>query len=434
MTLTGVLPRATIGADGASWLTLYIALLFLVPSKLVFGPLGSAGSPAMLLGIASLIIWVLSRASAPRSFALGANPIRIALGVFAFSAGISYAIAMANPINSDEISPADVALLAIASWCGTTLTAHDGISTRQRLDTLVWRVVVCGSAIALLGIAQVLTGQLWIDQISIPGLSSTQTSGLAMRGAFVRPSGTAIHPIEFGVVITMLLPLALHVGFNHVHRNALLRWIPAVSLAAVIPLTSSRSAYLGAVIGLSICLIYWPPMRRLVMVGVAAVGVAAMTVITPNLFNSVVGLFTGVSNDPSIASRTGSFDLAFHFIVQNPWFGRGLGTFLPKYRIFDNQYLGLLVTGGIIGTAAFIALGVVAIVCLLRLRARTIHTATRDLSVSLVAATAVGFACLVMFDAFAFPMTMGCLFLLLGVAGCLRRLERESPILLSSIR
>jgi O-antigen ligase len=111
-----------------------------------------------------------------------------------------------------------------------------------------------------------------------------------------------------------------------------------------------------------------------------------------------------------------------------------LGTFLPKYRIFDNQYLGLLVTGGIIGTAAFIALGVVAIVCLLRLRARTTHTATRDLSVSLVAAIAVGFACLVMFDAFAFPMTMGCLFLLLGVAGCLRRLERESPILLSSIR
>lgn len=42
---------------------------------------------------------------------------------------------------------------------------------------------------------------------------------------------------------------------------------------------------------------------------------------------------------------------------------------------------------------------------------------------SLLAAVLAGFVCLFMFDAFAFPMTMGTLFLLLGMIGCLHRVE-----------
>lgn len=44
---------------------------------------------------------------------------------------------------------------------------------------------------------------------------------------------------------------------------------------------------------------------------------------------------------------------------------------------------------------------------------------------SLLAAVLAGFVCLFMFDAFAFPMTMGTLFLLLGMIGCLHRVESE---------
>ena len=421
-------PRQRLAADAVTWLTVYIALLFLIPSKLVVGPLGSAGAPSMLFGLASLLMWFLFRANAARSQTVMSHPIRIAVCAFLFSVGITYVAAMTRPISGDEISPADVALLALASWVGTLLTAHDGITSRARLDTLMWRVVVCGSLIATLGIVQVLTGEAWVDRISIPGLTATDVATLPMRGSFVRPSATAIHPIEYGVVITMLLPLALHVAFNHVHRNVIVRWIPALTVLAVIPLTSSRSAYLGAAIGLVICMIGWRPSRRLRMLAVVAIGVLIMSAVTPNLFGSIVGLFTGVEDDPSIASRTGSFDIAGEFIAQNPLFGRGLGTFLPRYRIFDNQYLVLLVTVGIVGTLAFIALGVVAIATLLKVRTRSGDEATRDLSVALAASLAVGFVCLVMFDAFAFPMTMGALFLLLGVAGALRRLEREPSL------
>ncbi|WP_046769381.1 O-antigen ligase family protein [Jiangella alkaliphila] len=418
---TGARTRTRI--DAVAWLTVYVGLLFFVPSKLIVGPLGSAGAPSMVFGLGSLLLWTFFYVGATKPVQVRVQPVRIALCGFLFSVGVTYVLAMSGPINSDEISPADVALLALASWAGTLLVAHDGVRDRSRLDTLIWRVAVCGGVIALLGIVQVLTNQIWVDRISIPGLTASDTAGTYLRGAFLRPAGTAIHPIEYGVVVTMLLPLALHVGFHQTWRHRVGRWIPAAAIAAVIPVTSSRSAYVGAIIGVVICAIGWPTVRRRLVLGVGVAGVVAMTFVTPTLLNSIVGLFTGAAEDPSIASRTDSFSLASSFIAEHPWFGRGLGTFLPKYRIFDNQYLGLLVTVGVVGTILFVALGVVAVVVLLRLRRVVPDESTRDLAMSLVAALAVGFVCLVMFDAFAFPMTMGTLFLLLGTAGALRRTE-----------
>lgn len=435
-TRTGVLPRV-IGppiTDAVAWLTVYIALLLFIPSRLVFAPLASAGAPSMIFGLGSLVLWIFFRVGAARAARFDLQPIRVALGIFVLTVGVSYLLAMSRPMSPDELSPGDVALLAVGSWSGTLLLAHDTIFDRRRLDELIWRFTVCGGIIGLLGIFQVLTRRLWIDLIAIPGLTASRDALSFGRDAFPRPSGTATHPIEYGAVITMLLPLALHVGFYHTHRRLVVRWLPALALAAVIPLTSSRSAYLGAAIGVAICLIGWHRERRLRIIGLGVAGLLAMAVVTPNLFRSILGLFTGLSNDPSITSRTNSFDLAFEFVENNPLFGRGLGTFLPKYRIFDNQYLLLLVTIGLVGTAAFLALGLVAAGALLRLRASLHDEGSRDLALAMIAAIVTGFACLVMFDAFNFPMTMGTLFLLLGLAGALRRIELQKAGLEALLR
>lgn len=419
--------RTTVSrVDAVGWLSTYLFLLIFIPSRLIVGPLGSAGAPSMLFGLGSLLLWFLLFLGPTRLSSNRAQPIKIALGVFLLAVGISYAIAMSGPMSPDEVSPADVAVLALASWSGTLLLTHDGIFEQVRLDTLIWRFSVCGGLVALLGLIQVATHRLWVDELSIPGLSSAPAYGLVTRGGFPRPAGTSIHPIEFGVLLAMMLPLALHVGFFHTDRNRLLRWLPAVGLAAIVPLTSSRSAYLGAILALTICMIGWPRKRRLPVLGIGIAGVMAMSVLTPNFFSSVLGLFTGASDDPSIESRTGSLSLAAEFIARNPWFGRGLGTFLPKYRIFDNEYLLLLVSIGIVGALAFLALGFTAVLSLLRLRRRLHDDASRDLAISLAAAVVAGFSCLFMFDAFAFPMSMGALFLVLGFAGAFCRIQARA--------
>ncbi len=435
MTLAPSRPASTADAvDAVSWLSVYVVLLLFIPSRFVVGPLGSAGAPSMLFGVASLLLWALLIVGATRRARSGPQPIRIALGVFLLCVGISYALAMTGPMSPDEVSPADVALLALASWSGTLVLTQDTVPSRSRLDTLLWRVAVCGGLIALLGLVQVVTRELWVDQLAIPSLSSTPGYSLSSRGGFPRPSGTSTHPIEYGVILAMLLPIVLHVGFHHTHRGGIVRWLPALPIVAIIPLTSSRSAYVGALIALGICFIGWSSRRRLQLLGVGVAGLVAMTVVSPNLLNSITRLFTGAAEDPSITSRTDSFSLAGQFIAQSPFFGRGLGTFLPKYRILDNQYLLLLVTIGIVGTLAFVALGVTAAVILARLRSTVRHEATRDLAMALVAAVCAGFSCLFMFDAFAFPMTTGMLFLVLGIGGALWRLEQRVPVGLDALR
>ncbi|MGJ0391047.1 O-antigen ligase family protein [Microbacterium sp. CGR1] len=416
-------------ADSVTWLTLYLVVLLAIPSRFVIGPLGSAGAPSMLMGLVSLVLWLslllMRRRSAVR---LRFYPLRWALGIMIFVSGISYALAMSRPINGDEISPADVALLSLLSWAGTLLLAADTIRTRRRVDDLVWRVAMAGGLFALLGLAQVVTEQSITNLISIPGLSEVSSSELTFRNGFVRPNGTATHPIEYGAIVAMILPLALHVALNHTHRSALLRWMPAVAILAVVGLSGSRSAYLCAIVGVVVCMSAWTPVLRRWMIGLAVGGLVVVSLVYPRIMRFITGLFEDPDQDPSITSRTDSFDFAWTFIAQHPLFGRGFGTFLPKHRIFDNQFLVQLVSVGLIGTIALVALGWVAISEMTRV-ARTTRGSevmrTRDLTASMSGAIAAGFVSMAFFDAFAFPMTMGTLFLLLGIAGAISRLDRD---------
>lgn len=413
-------------ADAVTWLTLYAAILLLIPTRLGFPGLGSAGAPSLWFGLCSLLLWLMFRAAASQPLSEPHAPIRIAVGVFLLSVGISYVLAMKRPISPDEVSPADLALIACASWTGTMLVADQGITNRPRLDTLIWRLVLLGGVVAALGILQIITARLWVDQLSIPGLVSSQDYALLWRGTRIRPSGTATHPIEFGVLITMILPLALHVGVHQKDRSKILRWFPAAAIMIIVPLTSSRSALVGAAIGLVIAFFGWPARERRVLAGFGGAGLLALVVTSPGLLWSIVNMFTGAGDDPSIQSRTDSFGVAMQFLAAEPLFGRGLGTFLPKYRIFDNEYLLMLVSIGIVGTMCFLAIGVVASIALLWVFRNVTATESRCLAMSLVAAVAVGFTGMAMFDAFAFPMTMGTLFLILGIAGAFHRLEFRS--------
>lgn len=419
------LPGLTESFDSVSWLTLYMIVLFAIPSRLVIGPLGSAGAVSMVLGLGSLGLWVLTALLRTEPAAvLRPQPIRWALGAFIFCVGLSYVMAMSLPINSDEMSPADVAILSLLSWSGTTLLAADGIPSRKRLDTLIWRFVLCGGLMGVLGIAQFFTKRAVVDLISVPGLTPVSEAIVYLRNGLVRPTGTAIHPIEFGAIMAMILPLALYVALRHRDRPLVLRWFPAVAIAAVIGMSSSRSAYLGAIVAVAVCMVAWTAReRRRFLIAVVA-GIAVAAVAMPRLVTSIVNLFAGAEEDPSISSRTDSFSFAEAFIVQHPLFGRGLGTFLPKYRIFDNQYLGMLVSIGLVGTIALIALAVVAIGEMVRAY-RDGPVGSDELATALAGGILAGFVSLAFFDAFAFPMTMGTLFLLIGMAAAFAKMSRR---------
>ncbi|WP_256206881.1 O-antigen ligase family protein [Nocardioides luteus] len=415
------------GVDAVTWLSLYTFAVFVIPSWLVFRPLGSAGSVSMLMGLGSFAIWVLLSIGRPLPVDRPPQPMRLVLALFLFSVGITYVIAMSRPISRDEVSPADVAILAMVSWVGTLLLAGDAIPSMARVHVLVWRLVVGGSFLAVLGLAQFFAKQVFVDRISVPVLTPMTTVELAMRNGLVRPAGTALSPIEYGTLMGMLLPIALHVGFHHRNRNPLVRWAPVMLICMVIAASSSRSAYLGAAIAVGVCMIGWSRKQRGAVLGLAVGGLGLVFLVAPRIINSVTGMFVGAEQDPSVTSRTDSYGVAWFFVDRNPFFGRGLGTFLPKYRIFDNQYLQMMVSIGIVGVLLFAAFVIATFVQLARVYRACEDPKTRDLVIALVGAAAAGFAGLAFFDAFAFPMTMGTIFLVLGLGSAITRLTAKPP-------
>ncbi len=408
-----------------AWLTLYMVVLFAIPAPLVVGPLGSAGAPSMIMGLVSAPVWFLVKLRRTPTEDDSLGPIRVSLGLFLACVGISYAIAMSRPIESDEISQADVALLVVGAWSGVLLMTHDGLADVRAVSTLARRFAIMGGLMACLGLAQMVTGRLLVDVISVPGLRPIGGIDASFRYGLIRMSGTATSPIEFGALLTILFPLAVHNAIHPISRNFFLRWFPVAAISLALALSLSRSAYIGFVVALVVLLIGWPRQLRQRAITLVIIASMFMAAAAPQVLRAVRSMFVTAADDPSITSRTDSYAVVWQFFLEAPWFGRGLGTFLPKYRILDNNYLGLLVNVGSLGLLAFTAILVVAMVLLWRYRRLEKNEKNRDLALSLFAGIGAGAVSLAFFDAFGFPMTTGTLFLTLGLAGSLVRLRQR---------
>ena len=70
-TLSAPVGRSLVRRDAVGWLTAYLVLLLFIPSRLVVGPLGSAGAPSMLFGLGSLLLWLLLFLGADRRTSSG---------------------------------------------------------------------------------------------------------------------------------------------------------------------------------------------------------------------------------------------------------------------------------------------------------------------------------------------------------------------------
>ena len=358
---------------------------------------------------------------------MGPQPVRRAITVLLVAFLISYVAANMRAIPMIERSAADLGLVTLLAWAGVVYFTHDAVPSVARLLDLSRYVTFGGACLAALGLVQFVTGQQWSDKIVIPGLTENSTFGsITLREGFNRPFGTALHPIEFGAVLTMILPLALALALSDTSRSVVRRWCPPTLILAAIAVSISRSAILGAVVGLVILATTLPgrTVRALSLAGGVFGVIVFLTV--PGLLGTMLGLFTNAGADDSVSSRTGSYSVAGTFISHSPLVGRGFGTFLPSYRIFDNQFLLSLVEVGALGVGAMLLLFFAAAHA--GRRTRTLARET-DPTLSLVgqgltASAMVAGTGLAIYDGFSFPMGTGTMFLLIGMAGCAYRLQR----------
>jgi len=428
----------------------YVVLLLCVPSQLVLGPLGAAGSPASLLGIGALVWWCAS-VVAGRNPTRGLSALRVAVLVLVLCVLAAYANGNAGgwyaPLTvrqeTDElwtlapptighvsgmmISAGDRGLLAFAAWIGITLVISDGIGSWRDLERLVTWLTWLGAVVAAVGLWQFITGYNLAGSISLPGLvANSEIGGTQTRSIFNRVSATAVHPIEFGVVLACLFPLALHRTI-HLWGRGRVFWTSAAATVLILVganLSISRSAVVVLLVALLVLFLGWPARWRLRALFLAPVAVVALRVMIPGLVGTLISLFTNLFDDPSVTGRTTDYDVVLDLYGDHWLIGRGLFTFIPRYyRILDNQYLMLLVEIGILGLLAVLLF--LAVAFLDGLGARVARDPrSRHLGLALAASVAGAAAGMFTFDAWGFPMAAGLSFVVAGMAAAARRLAR----------
>lgn len=418
------------GLDAASVLTIYLVLLLGVPSDQGIGALGGAGSLSTLFGLCMLLWWAWHHLRNFGPHGSGRKqPIRTALAVFVACILISYVLAALAPLPYTDGNGSTLMLINTASYSGVILVANDGVHDRDRFMVLMRRLSLFVGVYALLGSIQFFSGINFVDHYQLPGLTSTGVEGIDSRGGFVRSESTARHPLEYAAVLAMVLPVALTLGIRDTQRALLRRILPPgfIFLAAFISVT--RSALLGILVGLLILVPTWERKIRTRLALIGTAGLAVLYVVVPGLAGTIVGMFSG--SDPSVDSRTSSFGAALEYFSLTPVFGRGLGTMNPTYRIFDNQYFGLLIEIGLVGTLAFLVLVLGAALVAWRAR-RNGGPILGSLGPALAGGILAGALLCAFFDAFHFPQAVGMLMLMLGLCGAYQNVNADTASTASS--
>lgn len=436
------------------FVVLYAACLLCIPSQLIFRPLGAPGTPANMLGMAALAWWGAASVG-------GLNPVkrftptRIVVAVLVCAVLASYASGMLNGWyappdvrqDTDEfwtlvppsvtettgamISAADRGLMSFAAWMGIVLMTAEGLRSWRDIKLVIEWVVWLGAFVGAIGILQFATGLNIAGFFTIPGLSAnSEFGGVVSRSVLNRVSATAVHPIEYGVVLAGILPLAAH---RMIHRwGRPLAAVPALLIFVGCFMSVSRSAVIVVAVSFIVLLLGWPRRWRIRALLIMPFAVVGLRLAVPGLVGTLISLFKNVVNDPSVSGRTNDYGIVLDVAVDSPWFGRGLFTFVPRYyRIVDNQYLMFGVEIGVLGLAAAVLFFLVGFLCARAARHRALDAVSRDASLALsasIAGVAVSFAT---FDALGFPMAAGLVMLLLGLSGAVWRLtameDPESP-------
>lgn len=416
--------------DAEAFLTVYSLLLVVIPAYLIFKPLGASGTPANVAGIAALWWWAHARIVPGLGVDNQFQPVRLAIGLFAAAVLLGYAAAFFRPIVPVEVSAADRGLLVLAGSAGVALLAADGIASRDRLDTVLRRLVMLAALLAALGIFQFYTGLDIAKVIRVPGLTQNQDIGtIEQRSVFRRVTGTASHPIEFGVVLATIFPLAVHYAL-YPPRNARWRYrVSAATIAVGIPMSLSRSAFVGMFGGATLLFAGWSWPRRRQALAIGGIFLIAVRLAIPGLLGTVKSLFVNIASDPSTTGRTQDYSVVGHYLKERPFLGRGFFTFLPdRYTTLDNGFLLILIELGFVGLGALILLFAVGIFSARGARRRSSDPETRHLGSALSAALVGTMLTFGTFDYLGFPMATGTLFLLLGCSGALWRLAlRRAP-------
>jgi hypothetical protein len=361
------------------------------------------------------------------------HPLQVMLALIWVSWLASYIVMDRAQLTGIQIAAADRKLIQLAVISGVVLVAAEWLRSLDDVMRVV-RVLCWGGAVS--GFVSVL--QFWLSfDLSqylreIPGFVVNHANpAIWARGSLNRVQGTGITPIEFGVVMGMLTPLAVWLGLHDRDKSNFKRWAPLGLIVLGVATSVSRSAILSVVVAFAVLVVLLPPIPRLAALCVVPVAVAGLFVSAHGLMGTFASFFSAskTANDDSIYYRTHDYPVAEQEWQEAPVFGHGPGTWIPAQPIdiFDNEYLNSLVELGLLGVIALLAFVLVPAIVALTARRRSTDPELRLLCAALAGAGFAAAAGSVTFDSMSFPLFVNVYALLVGLAGACWHLARSEP-------
>lgn len=407
------------------WLAAALCLLISVlPGDVVLpGPLRGNGAPVRLIalimvGLVILGFLTVRRTSVTRQWNPGVVILLFYLACNLFLYGLATLYNDSYEVSSNRTR----AMVGLISQIGVGLFII--LRVRGERDRRI--VIGCLTAglvfACLVGVLQELQVADLRYVLQPPGFTHNTaldewSSADATRAGLARISATSQHPIEFSVLAASAVPLTIYLAVTTDKRlPRWLWWVGCLIAALALPVSLSRTGIL-AIIGALLLFMWAFPARQVVVaatVGISAV--LAYAAVFPDVLDALWSTITGTQDDTSIASRAEGLRAVTEIFRNHPLVGIGLGRYDPTtYGYLDNQWLGTVAEGGLLGLLALITVtfgGFFGYAAALR------RVQTRQQRLEVYALGAV-YLCLVIasftFDMFAFGQTAILFFIVNGL-------------------
>lgn len=429
---TYVTRRRRTHIDAAALLSAMFVLLAVIPARLIVPGMTDLGRPGLIVGFLLFWWWLLAHFS-PKLVMPGPQPIRWAFFVLFVTLLVGYAVGFLRGLTSMESNAADRTMLYFCVFGGAALTAADGLPNWYRLHSLLKVLIGSATFVAAFGVVEYLLGRDLSDYLVLPGLQAKGWVPVVEdRGAAIRVASTTNHYIELAAYLALVLPFAIHYAIFTTERKW--RYIAAsVIMTAGIASTVSRTGIISVVILIFSLAPLWTWRMRYNVGFLVVVLAGGATGGSPKLINTLIHLFDNPTGNSSITARYSRYPLAFHYIAERLWLGRGTGTWVaPMYQIMDNQWLETTLSNGLIGAAAYAALHITGITVAALALKRSEARETRHLCAALISTQIMGLAVAATFDSLAFQTFATTLALTFGLCGTVWRLTHPARVVRTS--
>ncbi len=416
----------------------FVAMLFLVPFDAVALPvslpLANTLDRPLLLGLVAL--WLASMALLSGAARPRVRLTRVHVAALAFFAVCCVGVALdgAALANMDEVTPVVKKLALLASYIVFFFVVASALRPREAPRFAVL-IVVLGTIVAVATVVEYrlhynVFYSLWGKVLPIELPSELDTRDSLGRLTVYGPAG---QPLELAALLAMVLPFAAIGSIEAATRRRRLLYSLAIGLLLAGGVATSRKTSLIAPAAAILLLMAYRPraVGRSLLTLALVLGVMVHFT-SPGALGSVASqLEPGhVGGVLTTTDRTARYDAVRPDVLRHPLLGRGFQSYDPhKYRILDNEYLGLLITVGLLGLGAYIAILATVMVSAHR-TIRSHHPSDRERSsLALAAFASVGVVALAsgLFDVLSFPHVPYLLFFLAAMITTLREPVPPAP-------